>query len=75
VGRHARSLPQAKEKASNDRGSSNHIAEDLEQASSEAKAVCSDSIATNKLAPNISSGYRKYNDETLLAVAFYWDTL
>ena len=35
-GRHARSLPQAKEKAINDCGTANHIADDLERSSSEA---------------------------------------
>ena len=36
MGRHARSQLQAKEKAINDCGTSNHIAEDLEPTSSEA---------------------------------------
>jgi len=36
VGRHDRSLPQAKEKSINDYGTSTHIAEDLKRTSSEA---------------------------------------
>jgi len=43
VGRHARSLSQAKEKAINDCGTLNHIAEDMDRTSPEASGTgCSE---------------------------------